>query len=58
MDRDRWPSDDPELRDPLPGPESPRDVGADRRRDFGDEPPPAWRDTAPDPLAPIDPTRP
>jgi hypothetical protein len=32
----------------------PSDIGADRRRDFGDEPAPAWRDTAPDPLAPID----
>jgi hypothetical protein len=34
------------------------DYGVDRGRDFGDEPPPAWRDTAPDPLAPIDPDAP
>lgn len=27
-------------------------------RDLGDEPPPAWRDEAPDPLAPIDPGAP
>ncbi len=58
MERDQWPSDDPELRDPS-GPVRPAsDVGADRWRDFGDEPPPAWRDTAPDPLAPIDPDSP
>ena len=36
----------------------PSDVGADHGRDFGDEPPPAWRDTAPDPFAPIDPNAP
>ena len=36
----------------------PSDIGADSSRDFGDEPPPAWRDTAPDPLAPIDPDAP
>jgi hypothetical protein len=36
----------------------PSNVGADSLRDFGDEPPPAWRDAAPDPLAPIDPDAP
>jgi len=36
----------------------PSDVGADRARDFGDEPQPAWRDAAPDLLAPIDPDAP
>jgi uncharacterized protein YtpQ (UPF0354 family) len=40
-------TDDPEIR-------GPKDVGRDPWRDFGDEPPPAWRDSAPDPLAPID----
>src|SRR3954467_15130913 len=38
---------DPELR-------GPRDVGRDYERDFGDEPAPAYRDAAPDYLAPID----
>lgn len=37
-------------RDPQGG----SDVGRDRERDFGDEPPPAIRDSAPDYLAPID----
>ena len=36
----------------------PSDVGADLGRSLGDEPPSAWRDTAPDPLAPIDPDAP
>lgn len=35
-------------------PEGGSDVGRDRGRDFGDEPPPAIRDSAPDYLAPID----
>ncbi len=35
-----------------------RDVGQDLDRDFGDEPRPAYRDQAPDPLAPIDPEAP
>ena len=35
-------------------PEGGSDIGRDRGRDFGDEPPPAIRDTAPDYLAPID----
>jgi hypothetical protein len=34
------------------------DIGRDPGRALGDEPEPAWRDTAPDPLAPIDPTAP
>jgi len=34
------------------------DVGVDAGRDFGDEPVPAWRDAAPNPLAPIDPNAP
>jgi hypothetical protein len=38
-------------RDPLEGG---ADVGRDHARDFGDEPPPLIRDTAPDVLAPID----
>ncbi|MFL5680402.1 MAG: hypothetical protein ACJ77B_07360 [Chloroflexota bacterium] len=38
---------DPELR-------GPRDIGRDHERDFGDEPAPAYRDSAPDYLAPID----
>ncbi|HKG56599.1 MAG TPA: DUF1444 family protein [Candidatus Limnocylindrales bacterium] len=38
---------DPELR-------GPRDIGRDHEREFGDEPPPAYRDRAPDYLAPID----
>ena len=62
MDRDPWPSDDPELRDPLAPGQAPldraSDVGADPWREYGDAPPPAWRDTAPDPLAPIDPNSP
>jgi hypothetical protein len=61
MDRDRWPSDDPELRDPTqrpPAQHEASDVGPDRWRDYGDEPPPAWRDAPPDPLAPIDPAAP
>lgn len=37
-------------RDPQGG----SDVGRDRERDFGDEPPPTIRDSAPDYLAPID----
>lgn len=37
-------------RDPLGG----SDVGRDLERDFGDEPPPAFRDTAPDYLAPLE----
>jgi len=37
-------------RDPVSG----NDIGRDRERDFGDEPPPAIRDSAPDYLAPID----
>jgi hypothetical protein len=37
-------------RDPQGG----SDVGRDRERDFGDEPAPAFRDSAPDYLAPID----
>jgi hypothetical protein len=36
----------------------PSDVGSDTGREFGDEPAPAWRDHAPDPLAPIDPDSP
>jgi len=36
------------------GPEGGSDVGRDRERDFGDEPPPAIRDSPPDYLAPID----
>jgi hypothetical protein len=51
MERDRWPSDDPELRGGS-------DVGRDLHRDHGDEPPPGWRDSPPDPLAPIDPGAP
>lgn len=34
------------------------DVGSDARRGRGDEPRPAYRDAAPDPLAPIDPDAP
>jgi hypothetical protein len=54
---------DPEVDDQsaprrLPTEREPSDVGADGARDFGDEPAPAWRDTAPDPLAPIDPDAP
>lgn len=53
---------DPEVDDPTgirPRPAgTPSDVGADRSRDYGDEPPPAWRDKAPDPFAPIDPNAP
>ena len=51
MDRERWPAEDPELRGGS-------DVGRDHDRDHGDEPAPAWRDAAPDPLAPIDPDAP
>jgi hypothetical protein len=62
MERERWPSDDPELRDPTARPRAPdggpADVGPDRWRDFGDEPPPAWRDAPPDILSPIDPNAP
>ena len=62
MERDRWPSDDPELRNAADRPRGPgsgpSDVGSDTWRDHGDGPPPAWRDTAPDPLAPIDPDAP
>jgi len=61
MDRDRWPGEDPELRDPTerpPGRPEPSDVGADPWRDLGDEPPGAWRTAPPDPLAPIDPDAP
>ena len=52
---------DPEINDPLrppPIPDQPGDVGADHARDLGDEPPPAYRTAAPDPLAPIDPNAP
>jgi hypothetical protein len=35
-----------------------RDHGRDDHRDLGDGPAPAWRDEAPDPLAPIDPNAP
>jgi len=52
---------DPEVDDPSATRRPtalPSDVGADLGRDFGDEPPPAWRDQAPDPLAPIDPNAP
>ena len=52
---------DPEVDDPTATRRPaavPSDVGADHGRDFGDEPPPAWRDQAPDPLAPIDPNAP
>jgi hypothetical protein len=53
---------DPETDDPAAvrrrlGQE-PSDVGADSARDFGDEPVPAWRDSAPSPLAPINPDAP
>jgi hypothetical protein len=36
----------------------PSDYGSDVAREHGDEPPPAWRDAPPDPLAPIDPNAP
>jgi hypothetical protein len=36
----------------------PSDFGSDLAREHGDEPPPAWRDAPPDPLAPIDPDAP
>ena len=36
------------------GPEGGNDLGRDLERDFGDEPPPAIRDSPPDYLAPID----
>ncbi len=53
---------DPEIDDPSGlrrrSPDEPADVGADAARDFGDEPRPAWRDAAPDLLAPIDPDSP
>ena len=42
-------------RDPN---ESAGDVGRDHGRDFGDEPTPAYRDAAPDVLAPLDPESP
>jgi hypothetical protein len=42
-------------RDPIEGG---ADVGRDVARDFGDEPPPLYRDAAPDVLAPIDATAP
>jgi hypothetical protein len=62
MERDQWPSGDPELRDPTQRPRGPSnepsDVGSDPWRDLGDGPPPAWRDAAPDPFAPIDPNAP
>jgi hypothetical protein len=41
-------------RDPQGG----SDIGRDPERDLGDEPPPAIRDSAPDYLAPIDPSAP
>jgi hypothetical protein len=55
---------DPEIDDPVRPPrpelpdETPDDYGADRSRDLGDEPPPAYRTEAPDLLAPIDPDAP
>lgn len=52
---------DPEMDDPVrrpPTPDQPSDYGADRARVLGDEPPPAYRTAAPDPLAPIDPNAP
>ena len=54
---------DPEMDDPtavrrrLHG-QQPSDVAAETSWDVADEPPPAWRDSAPDPLAPIDPDAP
>jgi hypothetical protein len=45
-------------RDPFGGSEGGSDHGVDRERDLGDEPPPAYRDSPPDYLAPIDPTAP
>jgi hypothetical protein len=45
-------------RDPFGGPEGGSDHGPDHVRDLGDAPPPAYRDSAPDYLAPIDPTAP
>jgi hypothetical protein len=61
VDKDPWPNDDPELRDPTTGrppAHEPSDVGADTWRDYGDGPPPAWRDAPPDLLGPIDPEAP
>jgi hypothetical protein len=53
---------DPEVDDPAEAQRrpaaQPSDVGVDHSRDYGDEPAPSWRDTAPDPLAPIDPNAP
>ena len=41
-------------RDPFDRDQGGSDVGRDFERDFGDEPPAAIRDAAPDYLAPID----
>jgi hypothetical protein len=41
-------------RDPAAAGTSGQDVGRDHERDLGDEPPPAYRDSAPDYLSPID----
>ena len=41
-------------RDPFDRDQGGSDVGRDLERDFGDEPPAAIRDAAPDYLAPID----
>jgi hypothetical protein len=52
---------DPEVDDPSEArrrPAEPSDVGLAHGRDHGDEPAPSWRDSAPDPLAPIDPNAP
>jgi hypothetical protein len=60
VDKDPWPSDDPELRDPRavrPPTHDPSDVGSDVWRDYGDGPPPAWRDAAPG-IGPVDPDAP
>ena len=45
-------------RDPFERDQGGSDVGRDVERDYGDEPPPAIRDAAPDYLAPIDDTAP
>ena len=54
---------DPETDDPAAArrralADGASDVGPDTARDFGDEPRPAWRDAAPDPLSPINPDAP